>query len=126
MENEAAYLKGLSDPIRLRLAVMLAVRGELCVCVLAEALRQPQYKISRHLSILRRQGIVEVRRQGTWMYYRLRPPAGPIEQTLQNCLADCFRNHPTVRQDLQRLRQVSCGGKNLKKSAEHRSRHEQT
>ncbi|MEJ5259173.1 MAG: metalloregulator ArsR/SmtB family transcription factor [Anaerohalosphaeraceae bacterium] len=121
MEKEAAYLKGLSDPIRLRLAVMLAVRGELCVCLLAEALRQPQYKISRHLSILRRQGIVEVRRQGTWMYYRLRPPAGPMERSLQNCLADCFRSHPTVRQDLQRLDRAQCSPNPSKNERKQRS-----
>ncbi len=117
MEKEAAYLKGLSDPIRLRLAVLLAARGELCVCTLSGALRQPQYKISRHLSILRNQGLVEVRRQGTWKYYRLRPPADRIEKSLQNCLTDCFQTHPTVRQDLQRIDQAQCASKKSRKSS---------
>ena len=62
MENEAAFFKILSDPTRLRLAVLLSIQGETCVCGLAEALDVPEYRISRHLGIMRSAGIVEARR----------------------------------------------------------------
>lgn len=35
MKEEAALFKALCDPIRLRLAVLLAIRGEICVCELS-------------------------------------------------------------------------------------------
>jgi arsenate reductase len=108
MEKEAAFFKVLSDPTRLRLVIILAVKGELCVCKLSEALRQPQYKISRHLGILRRQGLVEARREGTWMYYQLRRPSGPVEACLWDCFKTCFLEHPEAQEDLQRLSESHC------------------
>ena len=62
---------GLSDAIRRRLLALLYVHGELCVCELVVALDMLQPKISRHLAVLREAGIVSVRRDGTWIYYRL-------------------------------------------------------
>ena len=61
----------LSDSTRLRSMSLLAAEGELCVCELTEALDQSQPKISRHLALLRDAGLVEARREGTWMHYRI-------------------------------------------------------
>ncbi len=58
----------LADPTRLRL-VRLLRREELCVCELVDALRIPQYRVSRHLARLRDVGLVQARRNGRWMYY---------------------------------------------------------
>jgi ArsR family transcriptional regulator len=66
----ARLLSVLADPTRLRL-VRLLVHQELCVCELVDALRIPQYKVSRHLSRLRGVGLVEARRTGRWMYYSI-------------------------------------------------------
>jgi ArsR family transcriptional regulator, arsenate/arsenite/antimonite-responsive transcriptional repressor len=63
-------LSALADPTRLRLVRML-LQEELCVCELVDALRIPQYKVSRHLGKLRRVGLVEARRNGRWMYYSI-------------------------------------------------------
>lgn len=49
MQEKAALLKALSDPTRLRLAALLAIRGETCVCYLAQSLGEPDFKISRQL-----------------------------------------------------------------------------
>jgi DNA-binding transcriptional ArsR family regulator len=73
MDKEVNLFKALSDPVRLRLVFILAGGGEMCVCKLVEATDEPQFKISRHLGILRHAGLVESRREGTWMYYRLLP-----------------------------------------------------
>jgi len=64
MQEEAVLFKALSDPIRLRLTILLAIRGETCVCDLARALNEPDYKISRYSGILRMAGRVEARRDG--------------------------------------------------------------
>src|SRR5574342_1372583 len=63
-------LSALADPTRLRL-VRLLLQQELCVCELVDALRMPQYKVSRHLQRLRSTGLVEARRDGRWIHYRL-------------------------------------------------------
>ncbi len=109
MQEEAALFKSLSDPTRLRLAVLLAIRGEVCVCDLAEALGEPDYKISRHLGILRSEGLVEARRDGTWMYYRLVEGQSGLEKCLHECFRHCLNEHPTVREDLMRLKKRTCG-----------------
>jgi len=63
-------LKALADPTRLRLLAVLA-RGEFTVQELTAILSMGQSRISRHLKILVAAGILSVKRQGTWGYYRL-------------------------------------------------------
>lgn len=107
MQKEASLFKILSDPTRLRLSVLLAVRGETCVCMLAQALGEPEFKISRHLGIMRSAGMVEARREGTWMYYNLVEPRTKLEECLQVCFRDCLADHRTVKDDLERLAKAS-------------------
>ena len=62
-------LKALADPCRLRLtAVLLA--GEFTVQELTRIMGMGQSRISRHLKILTEAGVLTVKRQGTWSYYR--------------------------------------------------------
>ena len=63
--------KSLSDPTRLRCLMLLLNKGELCVCELTHALGMAQPKISRHLALMRENGIVEDRREGVWIHYSL-------------------------------------------------------
>jgi ArsR family transcriptional regulator len=64
--------KALGDQTRIRIMRLLA-RRTLCVCQIVDALAEPQYKVSRHLGILKRAGLVADRREGTWMHYSLHP-----------------------------------------------------
>ncbi len=108
MENEAAVFKVLADPTRLRLMVLLSIQGETCVCKLAEALNAPDFKISRHLGIMRSAGLVEARREGTWIYYKLSNARNRLEECLQECFRECLAAHSTVKADLERLLEASC------------------
>ncbi|MDQ6986796.1 MAG: metalloregulator ArsR/SmtB family transcription factor [Mariprofundaceae bacterium] len=63
--------KGLSDPVRLRIAHLLAHSGELCVCHITDALSLPQSTVSRHLNTLKHCGLVVAERRGKWVYYCL-------------------------------------------------------
>ena len=67
------FFRALGDETRLRCVALLHSEGELCVCELTYALDMAQPKISRHLAQLRHAGVVEARRRGTWMHYRLHP-----------------------------------------------------
>jgi len=108
MENEAAFFKVLADSTRLRLAVLLSIQGETCVCSLAEALDAPEYKISRHLGIMRSAGVVEARREGTWIHYKLSNARNRLEKCLQECFRDCLAYHATVKADMKRLSKATC------------------
>ena len=107
--HEAAALKALAEPTRLRLAVLLATAGEACVCGLAKALGEPEYKISRHLRVLRTAGMVEARREGTWMYYRVAERAGSFETCILGCLKDCLGGADETRAAIAVLETVDCG-----------------
>jgi ArsR family transcriptional regulator, arsenate/arsenite/antimonite-responsive transcriptional repressor len=108
MQKEASLFKVLSDSTRLRLASLLLVNGETCVCVLAQALKAPDFKISRHLGVMRAAGLVEARREGTWMYYKLAEPHSCFDEYIQEFLRKGLADHPTLKQDLASIEKASC------------------
>ena len=61
----------LSDETRLRCLLLLQKEKELCVCEFSQILESIQPKISRHLSLLRKSGLVSDERRGQWVYYCL-------------------------------------------------------
>jgi ArsR family transcriptional regulator len=67
----AAIFKALSDETRIRILSALLLHGELCVCDVEGALDITHSKSSRHLRYLLHAGLVENRRQGVWMHYRI-------------------------------------------------------
>ncbi|MCH7296789.1 metalloregulator ArsR/SmtB family transcription factor [Acinetobacter higginsii] len=67
------FFKCLSDETRLNIVMLVAQHQELCVCDLTEKLQLSQPKISRHLALLRASGLLQDRRQGQWVYYRINP-----------------------------------------------------
>jgi ArsR family transcriptional regulator len=73
----AQVFKALGDPVRLRLVSLIGARegGEVCVCDLTSAFDLTQPTISHHLKVLREAGLIDSRRCGTWVYYRLVPAA---------------------------------------------------
>src|SRR5690606_34910226 len=97
--------RAFSDRTRLRILHLLRGRDELCVCDLVRVLRLPQAKVSRHLAYLRRARLVEARREGLWMYYRLTRPTGPFHQKMLECLACCFEDVTQLADDARRLGQ---------------------
>ena len=73
----APMFSALSDPTRLRLfdLVRRAGRDGICSCDLTEPLDRSQPTISHHLKVLREAGLVESRRDGTWIWYSVAPHA---------------------------------------------------
>lgn len=96
----------LCDRTRLRVLHLLT-HGPLCVCHFQEILREPQVKISKHLSYLRERGLVRCERQANWMIYSL--PAKPPRELAANlaCLQDCAQEDPTFQSDLARLKKLA-------------------
>ncbi|MFA5907193.1 MAG: metalloregulator ArsR/SmtB family transcription factor [Vicinamibacterales bacterium] len=67
----------LADATRLRILALLR-DGEVCVCDIHASLDVPQPTASRHLAYLRKAGLVDARRAGIWMHYRLTPIENPV------------------------------------------------
>lgn len=53
--------------------MLLLAEEELCVCHLTEILQMVQPKVSRHLAVLREKKLLQDRRDGLWIHYRLHP-----------------------------------------------------
>ena len=106
MTHLALFFAALADPTRLRL-LHLMKDGEICVCFLQGVLQANQPKISRHLAYLRRAGLVEARREGKWMYYRLKKQESDLRQILDLALRRAGRE-AEVRQDMKRLAEICC------------------
>jgi len=62
------FLKLISDTNRLRILCLLT-KKELCVCRIFEALRLSQNLVSHHLAKLKEAGILDERKEGTFVIY---------------------------------------------------------
>ncbi len=78
MEAVLGILKALADGNRLRVVMALTAHKELCVCYLAQMLGISMATVSRHMSILQAAGVVTSRKEGRWVYYRLRDDFPPV------------------------------------------------
>ena len=70
-ERRAAIAKALGHPSRLMIVDALQ-EGERCVCELTELVGADQSTVSRHLAVLKSAGLVDTRKEGPMIFYRLR------------------------------------------------------
>ena len=94
--------KALADATRLRILGLL-LGGEICVCHIHESLRISQPKASRHLAYLRRAGLVETRRDGLWIYYRLAEMTDPVVLTVRQAVTHALGHVDAIHRDAERL-----------------------
>jgi len=71
LKLEVEIFKALAHPIRLKIIEYLQNK-EKCVCEIFSYLKIEQSYLSKHLAILRKAGVVDVRRQGKKIFYRVR------------------------------------------------------
>ncbi len=99
--------KALADRTRLRLLNLMGDE-EICVCFLVETLKTNQPKISRHLAYLRRAGLVEARREGKWMHYRIVEPEDERASRVFREVRAWLAEDQEMRRDRERLIKVCC------------------
>jgi ArsR family transcriptional regulator len=106
MRDVVSIAKALSDENRVRIVAMLDGR-ELCVCQVIELLELAPSTVSKHLSILKQARLIDGRKDGRWMYYRLADDDVPqaaheaLHWTLQTLKGD-----KRIREDAKRLKQI--------------------
>lgn len=71
----APVFKALGDPVRLRMASLIAAQPEVCVCDITPAFDLSSGTISHHLKQLREAGLVSCERRGTYVFYWINPEA---------------------------------------------------
>jgi ArsR family transcriptional regulator len=99
--------KALADRTRLRLLNLIG-GDEVCVCFFVEVLGESQPKISRHLAYLRRAGVVEARREGKWMHYRIAEPQDAHAARLFAEVRAWLAEDREMGRDRERLIKVCC------------------
>ena len=102
LKDSKVVFNALADETRLRILNLLNV-GELCVCDIIKILKEPQSKVSRHLAYLRRAGLVEGRKEGLWMHYRLSKPTSKIYGMLLKAVSCCCSESDECGKDLKVL-----------------------
>lgn len=71
MEKLTALFKALSDRNRIRIVSALLKYDELCACQLTELIQVTSATASRHMGVLIASGLVESRKDGRWVYYKI-------------------------------------------------------
>ena len=102
LEEMEALFKALADVTRLRILGLL-LSGEVCVCDIHESLKVPQSKASRHLAYLRKSGLVQTRREGLWVHYRLGDLGDPVLAAIHDAVRHALTHVEAVRRDGARL-----------------------
>jgi DNA-binding transcriptional ArsR family regulator len=98
--------KALAEENRVR--ILLALKGEeLCVCQLIELLQLAPSTVSKHMSVLRQARLVEGRKDGRWMYYRLADDGAPavVTEALKWVKTSVAAN-PRILEDAKRLEAI--------------------
>ena len=99
--------RALADWTRLRLLNLMSGQ-EVCVCYFTEILGLPQPTISRHLAYLRRAGMVEARREGKWMHYRLTAPKQPAARAVLREVLRWLQTDKEMERERARLTRACC------------------
>lgn len=71
LEEYSDIFKSIADPTRLKILFLLK-NGELCVCEILDALDKSQSTVSHHLNILKKEKVIKARKEGKWIYYKLK------------------------------------------------------
>jgi ArsR family transcriptional regulator, arsenate/arsenite/antimonite-responsive transcriptional repressor len=93
-----SLFKALADKTRLRILALLG-KNEVCVCHIHDSLGLPQPTVSRHLAYLRRAGLVDARRDGVWMHYRVAQSLDPTVRVVLNAAVDAVTRVPATARD---------------------------
>lgn len=103
MEKTLNITKALADGNRMRVIAALMQHDELCVCQITEMLRLAGATVSRHMSILVNARLVQSRKEGRWVFYRL---FEPFPDLLQRWLYESLSRSPEVLEDMRNLQSI--------------------
>ena len=103
MKQFIRIMKAMSDPNRVRI-IKLLQRKELCVCELTELLGLAQSTVSKHLKLLDDVELIESRRDGAWIIYRIKAePESLYAVTILKKMYDWHEEDQVLVEMIERL-----------------------
>jgi len=96
MDPYLSITKALADGSRMRTVAALLRHEELCVCQLVELLRLATPTVSRHMAVLQGARLVQSRKDGRWVYYRI---SGEFPEQLRKWFEDAVFRAEEVKAD---------------------------
>ncbi len=103
MKTFIRVMKALSDPNRVKILKMLELK-ELCVCEITSVLGLAQSTVSKHLKILEDASLVDSRKEGAWVNYRLTEDFdNNYAEVLQNNLNNWLEDDPQIREVVKQV-----------------------
>ena len=105
MKDLLPLFSALADQSRLRILHLLFESGELCVCDIEATLGFTQTKVSRHLSYLKRTGLIQERRCGRWMLYAISKPKTEHQRMIISSIQTILQSHKQTQTDAKKLKQ---------------------
>lgn len=106
MKDFIRVMKALSDPNRVKVVKMLQEK-EMCVCEIQEALGLAQPTVSKHLKILEDAGLLQSRKDGLWVNYRLAAgESNPYAVEMLKQMDKWLMDDAEIRQMLHRLPEI--------------------
>ncbi len=113
LENFTDVMKSLSDRNRVR--VLLSLKsGELCVCQILEFLDIAPSTLSKHISILKIASLIQSRKSGRWIYYRLSDKSCKSVTDLVKIAIFALKNDLEIKLDIAKLKSITkCNRKDL-------------
>jgi ArsR family transcriptional regulator, arsenate/arsenite/antimonite-responsive transcriptional repressor len=108
LQELETFFLAMADKTRLRLLNLMR-DGEICVCFFTEVLGESQPKISRHLAYLRNAGLVEARRDGKWMHYRIIEPENEVAKRVLYEALEGLKEEEEMQKDYDNLSIACCG-----------------
>jgi len=98
--------KAIADPSRIRILKVLE-KGELCVCQITTVTGLSAPAISKALGVLKAAGLVQLRREGRWAYYRLADRAlNPYALSFLTIVQNSLLEDPSILEDQRILELV--------------------
>jgi ArsR family transcriptional regulator len=111
MRDLSRRFKALSEEHRLHIVAHLLQHGEVCVCEAEHFLGVSQSTASRHLRYLAAERLVEDRRDGQWVFYRLAEPQDEGHALLVEMLRDLLSDRTVADAEaVEAFRRERCIG----------------
>ncbi|MHC4291797.1 MAG: ArsR/SmtB family transcription factor [Planctomycetota bacterium] len=95
-EKQADIAKAIAHPVRVA-ALEFVKDGEQCVCDIAEAVGTERSNLSKHLSVMVNAGILQSRKEGLKVMYRIKTPC--VLKFL-DCIKDCLKEQATEQRKM--------------------------
>jgi len=107
LKTTTKLFKALSDETRLRILKMLEARP-LCVCEIQHVLKGSQPNVSHHLKTLSEAGLVESKKDGLWIDYRLPDkPASPLHAAVLSLMKKSLDGEQVIKKDQTLVKSVN-------------------